>query len=420
MIDGIKIRYDLQDFQKWKEDTGFSFVVSTYEDTGEIKGITRVDKKNGLPYTSIEHRANFETYRLTVNEITQAGKKTKYILSIEGSLHTNHFDGANYRRFTFADLLYQINYLCLNLQLKPVKCILRTFEYGFNLPVKFNPTEYLKDNLISYKGKKFDRFQTENKISIGFNCSLSEYKIKLYDKGLQNSLPYNLMRFEKAYKKMTSPKRIGIITLAELIKVKFLNELQNELLKAWDDVMLFDSSVFEGEVLPADVEIFLLKCKDPNYWNNFKNRSSRQYYKNKYKELLLKYGGNKYVQNEVKELLINEFKLCTVLPSVKNEIKISKLYGFTIKINGKNVSTEKRYCKGCGKELSENQKKGSVFCSAKFVGYERAHQCRNVVFNPSNNFRNKLIKIEAKGLLFDISDYIQHPVNKINGFSARN
>ena len=421
MIDGIKISYELPNFLQWKEDTGISFNTTVNEDTGEVKQLTRNDRKTGLPYTSIEHREKFETYQLTVNEITHTGKKTKYILKIEGSLHKNHFDGANFSRFTFTDLCSQINYLCLNLHLNPNKSILKNFEYGFNLPVTFNPIEYLKNNLISYKGKQFDRLKTESQISIGYDCRLSEYKIKIYDKGLQHDLPQYLMRFEKAYKKMTSPKKLmGIYSLADLTKPDNLKKLQKELLQAWNEVLLFDSTMLTNVSISDKDKIFLLQCRDPKFWKTFKNRTARQRNKDKFQNLLLKYGSNGNVPNEVKGLLNNEFKMCTVLPvvnvnerfenvtvlpSVKSEANKPECYGFTVNINGKTVTPGKRYCKGCGKELNPNQKKGSTFCSEKYVGYERAHKCRNIEFNPSNNFRNKLIKIETNGLLFDIEPY---------------
>ena len=422
MIDGIKISYDLPNFPQWKENTGISFNTTVNEDTGEVKQLTRNDKKTGLPYTSIEHRAKFETYQLTVNEIAHTGKKTKYILTIVGSLHKNHFGGKNYRRFTFPDLCSQINYFCLNLHLDANRCIIKNFEYGLNLPVNFNPIEYLENNLISYKGKGFDRLKTESQNSIGYDCLLIEYRIKIYDKGLQHGLPMYLMRFERAYKKMTSPKKMGIYTLADLTKPYILKKLQNELLQAWDEVLLFDNTAIDNIDLPVKDENFLLRYRNAKLWKTFKNRTGRKRNKDKFQNLLFKYGSNGNARNEVKELLNGEFKMCTilpgaklneeiknvtVLPSIKNEAGKSKCYGFTVNIDSKTVTPEKRYCKGCGKELNPNQKKGSVFCSAIYVGEERAHQCRNIIFNPSNNFRNKLIKIEANGVLFDVTPFFK-------------
>lgn len=407
MVDGIKISYVLPNFQQWKDETGISFNITINEDTGEVKGsIPRPDKKTGLPYTSIEHRGRFETYQLTVKETTHTGKKTKYILTISGSLHKNHFGGQNYSRFTFPDLYSQINYLCLKLHLNAEKCNLKNFEYGFNLPVKYNPIEVLDNDLISYKYKPFSRMKTENQISIGYESRLSEYRIKIYDKGLQHNLPDHLMRFEKAFSKMTLPKKFKIRTLADLVKSDNLKKLQTDLLNAWNNVFLFDSSLLINVDLTEKERLFLLKCRDPKFWKKIKYPTTRQRKREKFNRLILKYGSNQNIHAEIKELLQHEFKMCMVLPSVKNETVKQSVYDFTVKIESKIIHIQKRYCKGCGKELNPQQRKGSEFCSARFVGYERAHQCRNLFFNPSNNFRNQLKRIEARGLLFDIRPYL--------------
>lgn len=420
MIDGIKIYYGLQDFQKWKEDTGIRFKVTTDLDTGEIKQITGTDKKTGLPYTSIEHRARFETYQITVNEITHTGKKPRYDLTIKGSLHKNHFKGSNFSRFTFPGICSQIHYLCHNLHLNAAKCVIKNFEYGLNLSVEFNPIECLEKNLISYKGKPFYRLKTENETSIGFDSRLGEYRIKVYDKGLQHKLPQHLMRFEKAYKKMTSPKKMGIYTLTDLTKVNIFEKLQGELLQAWDEVLLFDDTVLKNANISEKDKIFLLECRTPQFFKNFESRTTRGRKRDKFKKLLLKYGSNGNIHNEVRELLENEFQKCmglsgtqknektetgTLLPGVENEVENRNRYNLTVNIEGHSVPPVKRHCKGCGKELHPNQKKSSSFCSAKFVGYNKAHQCRNIYYNPANNFKKKLISIDRNGVLFDINPY---------------
>lgn len=410
MIDGIKISYVLPNFQKWKDETGISFNTTINEDTGEVKGSTpRPDHKTGLPYTSIEHRGRFETYQLTVKETTHTGKKTKYILTISGSLHKNHFGGQNYSRFTFPNLYSQINYLCLKLHLNAEKCNLKNFEYGFNLPVKFSPIEFLDNDLIRYQLKPFDRMKTESLISIGYESRLSEYRIKIYDKGLQHNLSQHLMRFEKAFNKMTLPKKLKIHTLADLTKPNLLKKLQNDLLNAWNNVFLFDSSLLINVDLTDKEKLFLLQCRDPKFWEKIKHPTTRQRKREKFNRLNLKYGSNQNIHAEIKKSLQHEFEMCMVLPGVKNEAVKQNVYDFTVNIESKIIHIQKRYCKGCGKELNPKQKKDSEFCSAKFVGYERAHQCRNLFFNPANNFRNRLKKIEARGLLFDIRPYLKKP-----------
>jgi hypothetical protein len=99
------------------------------------------------------------------------------------------------------------------------------------------------------------------------------------------------------------------------------------------------------------------------------------------------------------------FKNYPNLPTGKSD----KLPILTIKIKGKNgeksFTDKKRVCLSCNKELHPEQKKGSRFCSAKYVGEAAAHQCRNHISNARNNFKHKIETIQARGVLFDIMPY---------------
>lgn len=104
-----------------------------------------------------------------------------------------------------------------------------------------------------------------------------------------------------------------------------------------------------------------------------------------------KYGNN--WQEIIYDLLKKDwqtlFKNYPILPSGKS----SFLPEITIKIKdkkGENVlPNEKRYCQSCGNELNSAQRKDSKYCSSRFVGYERAYQCRNNNSNPRNYFKKK-------------------------------
>jgi hypothetical protein len=112
----------------------------------------------------------------------------------------------------------------------------------------------------------------------------------------------------------------------------------------------------------------------------------------------------------IRELILDEWKnLFKNYPNLPTgEILI--LPEFTIKINGKNGETpltdNKRYCLSCGKELHQEQKPGSKFCSSKFVGEKSAHQCRNNDSNQRNNFKRKVEVIQRRGVLFDVVPFI--------------
>lgn len=77
--------------------------------------------------------------------------------------------------------------------------------------------EFLNRNLISYKGNTFNRYTPDkNGVCLGFICELSQYSVKVYDKGKQNNLPYDLMRFELRFLKMQKLKALGIKHVSDL------------------------------------------------------------------------------------------------------------------------------------------------------------------------------------------------------------
>ena len=239
--------------------------------------------------------------------------------------------------------------------------------------------------------------------------------MKVYDKGQQNNLPYNLMRFELRFNKMQKLNRMGIKCLADLKDKDKVYNLYPLLSQAWNDVLLFDDNI-NVEHLPikkSDKEL-LRKGESYKYWKKLIKENVRQYnsQRTKFKNLIKTHGKNEH--QIIGELIKNEwenlFKNCTNLPTVQNE----KLNEFTVKINSNIV--QKRYCKTCGKDIS-HQTNDSIFCSPKYVGDKTAHKCRNADSNPRNNLRKKLRRINERGVLFDITPYIVDNNNKKQSYA---
>ena len=194
----------------------------------------------------------------------------------------------------------------------------------------------------------------------------------------------------------------GIKCLADLLNKEKIFKLLPMLLEAWQNILIYD---IETGIIRTKPELkksainLLTTGQNPKYWERLKKENKRQfnYHRDKFKILVAKNGNN--WQQLVKGLIQKEwqqlFKNCTNLQDGES----AKLYNLTIKIKGKNVQI--RYCQTCGRDIT-NQQGGSKFCSAKYVGYEAAHQCRN----NSNNRKYKIEKILSRGVLFDIIPFI--------------
>ncbi len=408
MIDGITIQYTIDNFEIWREQIQIQFYNATNTDTGEI----RTKKREHQTVTIFNGK--WETFDLEVKEVynTQSGFKKNY-LKIKGSLHKNHFQGTNYLPFNWRDLQTQVHHICKTLLIDPNKARISTIEVGVNIITPFEVTPFLKGNLIDYKGKEFKNYKADrNGFELGSFCDLKQYKVKLYDKGLQNKLSINLMRFETRFLKMQIIKSKGILLLSDLLIFEKVIKLKSLIVKSWSNVLIYDIENIKGlkKNIGSNYEL-LLNGKNPRHWGSIKglNRDSYNYQRGKFKDIVLKYGKNYHsivlelIENEWDNLFINS----TNLPLGES----TELHNLTLKIKGNNVESDlilvpKRVCLSCGKDIS-NQKVGSKFCSNRLVGEREAHKCRNINSNYRNNFKKKLEIIQGRGLLFDIIPFFE-------------
>lgn len=410
MIDGITIKYTIEDFSQWQRAVNPSLAqyVGSFGDS-DIK----TKKRENTNTTT--HRGKFETYDLIIKEVENfTTRQTSHYLNIKGSLHKNHYGGHNYEPFTFEQLQAQIKHLCNSLCMEPGKAQISVIEIGLNVCTPFEVYPFISQNIIAYKGQQFNKYKPgRDGKSLGIVSHLSQYAVKIYDKGLQYDLPGNLLRFELRFLKMQPINRAGFRTLADLGTIGNYFKLKTLLLDAWQNVLIYD---IPGpvKVLPInETERELLRNgRNPKFWERIKKDSGADAYKykvSKFKKLVEKYGLNtgRAVYNLLKKEWETLYKNYPNLPSGKKE----KLPEFTIKIKGKNgesdISPVKRYCKGCGHELRPEQSPRSLFCSAKYVGERQAHKCRNRDSNPRNNLNRKVREINKRGTLFDIEPYLR-------------
>ena len=63
---------------------------------------------------------------------------------------------------------------------------------------------FTKQNVISYKGKRFNSYTPDkNGVCLGYKRDEpKQYQVKIYDKDRQNQLSHNLMRFELRFVRM--------------------------------------------------------------------------------------------------------------------------------------------------------------------------------------------------------------------------
>lgn len=237
MIDGITLKYTIKDFPTWKNTVNIEFFTKVEVETGDFKAI------DTNFYTVYKYWTEWENLLLSYDEVLNKSTGVKkYYLIIKGSLHKSHHNGTNYRQFPFEQLQDRIKYMCKALCLDPNQVRIANLEIGVNINTPFEVFPFLQKNIINYKGYRFSDYQKDKENAcLGIWCDkLSQYKIKIYDKAHQNFLINNLMRFELRYIKMQPVNKLGIKFLSDLQVLQKVERLQDKLLKAWNNLLIYD------------------------------------------------------------------------------------------------------------------------------------------------------------------------------------
>ena len=268
-----------------------------------------------LEYFSDEQR------RITKDELkettTRSYRNLRFVkhancLIIIGSIHRFFNDGLhNANDFSFVNSIATIQYLTDQFNLDLSKCFIQNIEFGLNiLPetdvkniinwLKYHDkNEFCKDPGLQYS-KRSQKYNGDSKAN--------HYKvIKAYAKGIEkfNGMTFadpNTLRFEVGSKQAKYFNKLGIYTLADLLKPEIYLTLAVELVKEFDNVLLLEKE-FQG------IDNKLEKYLNPDFWENCINGSRNQFAKQKqsYSNLLNNYPGN--IHSEIKNLLKSKLDL---------------------------------------------------------------------------------------------------------------
>lgn len=189
---------------------------------------------------------------------------------------------------------------------------------GVNVVTPFEVSPFIFQNLIGYKGIPFNRYTPDkNGFCLGVFCKMSQYTVKVYDKGTQNNLAYYLKRFEKKFFKMQQLEKSGIKCLADLQDRERVKGLLIHLTEAWQNILIYDiepetlaklkkevslihsssqdttKMEFSETIKESDFDL-LNKGDNPKFWENLKKSNKRRfnYQRDKFRELVKKYGSD--------------------------------------------------------------------------------------------------------------------------------
>ena len=177
-------------------------------------------------------------------------------LYVEGSIH-KYAKGNNYCRYTFSEAVETLQGLSTLLGIPLSAFNITSLEIGVNIPMDEAPMKYIE--LLSYhKGNPFLLMhpRTRTTTIYGSKCSMSEYRIKFYDKIAdyiideriktedREKLPNNILRYEIQFsKKQLQTFGFKNPTAESLCSRKYATFCANLLYSVLEQVIFNDTSI---------------------------------------------------------------------------------------------------------------------------------------------------------------------------------
>lgn len=211
----------------------------------------------------------------------------------------------NHDTFTPEALTWVFKWLRERFAVHPENCRLHHIEFGVNLSKLSILTKKILDSLIvyAYAGKQAGDMPVKG-VGYGRVFEFAQYKLKFYDKALQNMLAYNILRIEYKAKKIQAVK--GIFGthpfLSELLNPDLWIRCKNRII-AVTDYCIFDDEF--GNHIHDRVE----KWKNPREWKEMSS-AQRSRERKRFEDFINQHGQMKikkmiqhHIEEEVEKML---------------------------------------------------------------------------------------------------------------------
>ena len=232
---------------------------------------------------------------------------TKYQnrLEIKGSIHCYFNDEPhNANDFYISDCIDTIIEIKTIFSLDLNKCYLINLEYGVNINPIINVTD-LVHNLIYHSTRQFVRTTIHNDFKQAGNEAYKQ--VKAYNKSVQ--FPHeceNTFRFEVRTREHKFLKKLGIVSLQDLVEISNYDKLITSLLNEWDNVLLFD--------LSKDIDT---KFFNTHFWEDVLKNGNRNKFNNQ-KKLYYKKLGPDNLHSNIRNIIERRTKYlkCVHIPTI--------------------------------------------------------------------------------------------------------
>jgi len=235
LIDYVKILFRDIDVYRLSNLSCLDFKTEVSESTGEL---------------SSKKAANYKFCKITIlnNSIVLfSGSIHKLWNELQGIKAPNHrevkkYRGFNGNLFTLYNIIEVREHLQKLFNCTPKQMLFQNIEFGINTTPLINPRQYLK-GLLYHKNILF-----EHRFKGNFaQAPHQRYILKIYNKSNQYSMCNDVLRIELKIIKTEELKKIGVSTFAD-VNHQTLNNAKELLLKRFDEVMHYDSTIDESKL----------------------------------------------------------------------------------------------------------------------------------------------------------------------------
>lgn len=365
---------------------------------------------------------------------------------VKFSPHKYYNSGFNYNDFTISQYAEVLSDLLKKFGISPENTIIQNLEIGVNIIPPIRTNDIIRNIFFHERKEMINNIKNGGQMR---RHQHQRYEIKVYNKGEQNKLPYDLLRIEVHYNKMKDLNEIGIYTLNDLLKPEIYYNLYKPLVKIWNELLLIDSTIRINELTPKYQEK-LKEWKNKNNWFSLIENSKAGNIKyNKeiinLRNITKKYSDN--IQAQISELIQKKWKQLTDIQDQKGKPLTD--FSNDEKINEKETSnhlykllpvsySQNKVCPVTGIDISLQKDSSKFLCDvgirnlfqndiSKFIELkekrlskkwhdspleiqfrEIAHSVRNESNNLRNNNKRAAMRIiYDKNVLFDSMPYIR-------------
>ena len=244
---------------------------------------------------------------------------------LSGSLHKtyneviNQMKPENWNRFTFSNFIDYCSFMTEMFGFNPYKVTVHSFEFGVNIAPQIKSKTIL-DGIVSYKHKP-----QKDSLHYGHfkRFKLSNYLIKVYDKGSQYSRPNQILRIELHIDKMQRVDKYEIKTLADLLNPRKAFKLKRELLDAVENLQFDLEPILSVPGLSNTERRQITRLIKINCPKTLISAEKQKYYRlNRKIKSILKKLPELDMRSQIKEQIEAEWQLITKFDSeVKSQLR---------------------------------------------------------------------------------------------------